>query len=219
MAPLCFPTIDFRLNNHFEVCYLSIRVNLVRPMRVKDCDHGIEGKRTWGGRGVIWYCFGVARCTGRGVGEVGFWRETMLRGTVWVVGVWGCGNFGPPAKLRRIHNQPDPPYPTPIDPNPTSSPRTTTTFTVVHHHQHHHPHSTPLKSSHQRIHHTSSSPPPCYNVTTSSPSTAIESTPPSHPHRHQPPQGENDTLAIRVKLDFDPRVEIYGMKSRLIKWL
>nr|GEV49857.1 reverse transcriptase domain-containing protein [Tanacetum cinerariifolium] len=29
----------------------------------------------------------------------------------------------------------------------------------------------------------------------------------------------NDTLAIRVKLDFDPRVEIYGMNSRLIKWL
>nr|GEV01057.1 integrase, catalytic region, zinc finger, CCHC-type, peptidase aspartic, catalytic [Tanacetum cinerariifolium] len=33
------------------------------------CHLGIEGKRTWGGRGVVWYCFGVGACTGEGVGE------------------------------------------------------------------------------------------------------------------------------------------------------
>nr|GFA76011.1 hypothetical protein [Tanacetum cinerariifolium] len=35
------------------------------------CQLGIEGKRTWGGRGVIWYCFGVARYTGVAVGKGG----------------------------------------------------------------------------------------------------------------------------------------------------
>nr|GFC07882.1 hypothetical protein [Tanacetum cinerariifolium] len=33
------------------------------------CQLGIEGKRTWGGRGVIWYCSGVLWCTGIAVGK------------------------------------------------------------------------------------------------------------------------------------------------------
>nr|GEW82814.1 hypothetical protein [Tanacetum cinerariifolium] len=33
------------------MCYLAIRVNLVRPMRAKDCASWDRGKGTWGGRG------------------------------------------------------------------------------------------------------------------------------------------------------------------------
>nr|GEZ22825.1 hypothetical protein [Tanacetum cinerariifolium] len=35
------------------------------------CQLGIEGKRTWGGRGVVWYCSGVGSCTGEGWGRGG----------------------------------------------------------------------------------------------------------------------------------------------------
>nr|GEZ62189.1 reverse transcriptase domain-containing protein [Tanacetum cinerariifolium] len=50
-------------------------------MGLKECATWELDNNTWGGRGKgIGTVLVLCRCTGRGVGEVGFWRESMLRG-------------------------------------------------------------------------------------------------------------------------------------------
>nr|GEZ45976.1 integrase, catalytic region, zinc finger, CCHC-type, peptidase aspartic, catalytic [Tanacetum cinerariifolium] len=44
------------------------------------CQLGIEGKRTWGGRGVIWYCSCVLWCTGIAVGKRVFLAGKFVKG-------------------------------------------------------------------------------------------------------------------------------------------
>nr|GFA49470.1 hypothetical protein [Tanacetum cinerariifolium] len=61
----------------------------VVPAEIGARAHGEVGE----GVLVLFRCLQVyrKRCRGRGC----FWRESWLGGTVWVIGVWGYGKFGP----------------------------------------------------------------------------------------------------------------------------
>nr|GEW08775.1 hypothetical protein [Tanacetum cinerariifolium] len=86
---MCFICTGFRLNNHFEVCFQSIRVKDSYPMIFRDCASWDCGHRHMGGRVVgvegLWYGAGI-----RGsVGKKGKQWE-FLAGKV-VMGLLGTG--------------------------------------------------------------------------------------------------------------------------------
>nr|GEU91460.1 hypothetical protein [Tanacetum cinerariifolium] len=60
------------------MCYLAIRVILMSSNENRGKGHVGEGTVSHGrSRGIVWYCFGVLWCTGRGVGEGGAFGEKV----------------------------------------------------------------------------------------------------------------------------------------------